>query len=156
MDKLTREIPFFLRFLADRPRFTQEGRFTLDTSRLETEGLKKLKIESEPELAKELKLLIQDWFANNSFDELAATAGDIKERWFERDSRISRSYIMATIRAHLPHDEKSMLRYRQLLFENSNTRVGRVVFSFKRSDFLGANLQQGANLPPGVRDEMPF
>lgn len=102
-DDLFSEIPKLLKYLTQLPEidFSKDRLvFTLDEIR--TEHLDNVKNESKSGLHKELEILIEDFFSNNNdADSFFATAKDIKREWFDRDTKISRSYILRVLREEM-------------------------------------------------------
>lgn len=88
------EIPYFLRWLLDVPKFKYEGRQAIPLRETETDILNSVKSESKTWLYKELHDRFEEWFYNNSdVKELYVTPLDVKDMWYSRDSRTNTSFI---------------------------------------------------------------
>ena len=113
-EQLYDEIPKFLRYLEQLPPldFDNGSRMFIHEERLHNESLQAVKDESRSGLYKELEMLINDFFNNNPQQEyLKLTSLDIKERWFNHDSKISRSYIFKTLKNDLGAIPTKMQKY---------------------------------------------
>ena len=89
------EIPNFLKYLLDRdkPDFSRSRQvFTLED--IGTEALETVKQESMSQLYKELYMTFEDIFNNNrNLDVIYFTPSNIKDRFYQRDSKVSAPYI---------------------------------------------------------------
>lgn len=128
------EIPDFLRYLNQLPAidFTKD-RLVLTPDQTRTKQLDEVKAESRSGLYKELEIFINDFFANNDMDTFYATAKDIKDQWFVRDTRISIAYIRKVIINEMNLKPQKTKRYTAFDNDSLSERVG-LPFLFVRPD----------------------
>lgn len=117
-NELFDEIPKFLKYLEQLPTpdFSQ-SRMVFTRDEIYTQELRAVKDESRSGLAKELEILIQDYFDNSQHDYFCATAKDIKERWFANDRDKSMAYIYKVLSDEM-NIERSPKTGRYTPFEN--------------------------------------
>ena len=125
------EIPKFIKFLTHMaPIDYTRSRMVFTEQEIETDSLKDIKNESKSGLHKELELMIDDFFNNNTAKEFLATAKDIKEHWFPTDKNISRSYILKVITQEMKLKTEKNQRYFPFSQISVTEKVGRP-FLFK-------------------------
>lgn len=112
-EDLFSEIPKFLKYLSDAPEidFTRSRMvFTMDE--IQTKELTDIKDESKSSLHKEIEMLLEDFFNNSpGLNQFEATAIDIKNKFFEKNSQISHNYIHKVLKNELKITQKGMKRY---------------------------------------------
>ena len=136
-DRLRDEIPALLKFLHQLPLHDlSKSRMVFTPEELDNKFLTAVKEESRSGLYKELQLLLSDYFNNNAdAAELTATAIDIKDHWFSKNSQISSPYIFKVIRDEFKMSKSNrVVRYTPFNIDKVITKTG-VPFTFKRSDF---------------------
>ena len=108
-----------------------KSRMVFTAEQIKTISLDHVKEESKSSIRKDIEYLIDDIFLNNSFDEFEATPKDIKEKWFERNSNISISYIAKILREEMKLEPQNMKRYRKFGDFNLDENTGKP-YLFKR------------------------
>lgn len=133
-DDLFKEVDKFLKYLEQQPDvdYTQDRLvFTLDQIR--TEQLDEVKEESKSGLYKEIEILIQHFFDNSPHDTtFLATAKDIKEEWFSRDTKISISYIRKVLTQEMNMFPEKIQRYLPFNKNELGKDIIGLPFIFKR------------------------
>ena len=100
LEDLTKEIPYFLHYLSqlDDVDFSK-SRQVFTTEEIGTDALKVVKSESKEGLHKDIDILLDDYCANNENEEaLYFIPIDIKNTFFQHDSRISVNYVTKIIK----------------------------------------------------------
>ena len=113
LNDLKEEIPYFLRWLLDIPKFKYETRQALSPKDIETDILINVKKESKTWLYKELYERFIDFFVENSGEkELYFTPLNIKDLWYSKDSKVNLPFIRNVIKTEfeLETSDKS-IRY---------------------------------------------
>lgn len=111
-DHLRDEIPMFLKYLTDLPKIDfSKSRMVFTEDEIQTIALDVIKEESKSSLRKEIEILTEDFFNNNDCLEFEATAKDIKLKWFDRDSKISISYIRKVLKDEMKMIPMALHRY---------------------------------------------
>ena len=116
------EIPYFLGFLNSMPDVDLlKSRMVFDAVELKTDALEKVKLESRSELHKEIEIKLDDWCTNNrETEKVMFTALDIKQKFFDKYSNISSSYITKTLKSDMElFPESKTTRY--LPFQESSS-----------------------------------
>lgn len=151
-DKMTKEIPAFLRFLLDLEKIDfSKSRMIFTEEEIRTETLEKVMAESRSGLYKELFVLFEDYFNNNdSVLSVEMAAIDIKNFWFNFNNQISSAYISKVIKDEFKLLPQSMKRYKPLSNEKEVEKSG-TPFIFERSLFTDS-VKQNVNLDL----ELPF
>lgn len=103
LNDMVGEIPYFLGYLNSLPKVDLlKSRMVFDEAILKTDALEKVKLESRSELHKEIEIKLDHWCTNNRETELVMfTALDMKEKFFEKYSNISTSYITKTLKSDM-------------------------------------------------------
>jgi len=140
------EIPCFLHHLLQMPEpdFTL-SRMVLTKDQIKNEYLEAVKKESKSGLYKELAELFNEYFDNHDQDTVYATVGDIKQRFFDRDNKIGRSYIRRVLRLEYEKEPVEKLQ-RYEAFDSLDKSVGKP-YEFKRSEFADKYEQPYGDLP---------
>ena len=96
---LFNEIPKFLKYLEQLPDidFTR-SRMVFTQDEISTNQLTIIKEESKSQLRKDIEIHVENIFLNNDFDEFEATAGDIKERFYDKNNQVGVSYIRTVLK----------------------------------------------------------
>jgi hypothetical protein len=135
--KFIAEIPKFLRYLhqLDDIEFGK-SRMVFTPEEIRNTNLDIVKRESWSGLRKELYLLIQDIFIKDKDKhEIELAVIDIKQFWFENDSRVSRSYIKKVIEDEMKYNKSDKIkRYNPPVYYGDSTKTG-TPYIFKRKDF---------------------
>lgn len=137
-DKLSQEIPSFLRYLLDEvpmPNLTQ-SRMVFTASQISNKYLDQVKEESRSTLYKEIQFAFTDLFNEySSYTEFQCTATDIKKKFFASEHNISASYIFKVLRDEFKLTPSANSRYRPFNAEMPGTVMGRF-FTLPRNLFL--------------------
>lgn len=156
---LAAEIPAFLKYLTQLPPVdTTKSRMIFTAEQLANEQLKSVKGESWSSLRKEIYMHFQDFFLNYSGDEVRATSGDIKSRWFSQNHNYAPHYITKVVQDEMKSSESKVCRYTPFDSDPNFKRVGRA-FVFKRADFLDPSDPDDLVEPSvtdGMDSEPPF
>lgn len=110
---LFEEIPRFLKYLTqlDEIDFSR-SRMVFTQEEIETDSLDRVKTESKSSLRKEIEILIDDFFTNNTeIKEMEVTSKDIKERWFAHNNQVSMNYIRKVIRDEMKIPTDGVKKY---------------------------------------------
>jgi len=150
-DNLLSEVPLLLRYLSDLPEIDySKSRMVFTAKELTNDLLDSVKKESRSTLFKELEILIQEYFdSNEEADSFQASLSDIKRAWFDRDSRITSSYIKKVIEEEMginKKEEKPVYYKSPLYGSETSGKTGRP-YTFKRLQFVGE---------PSKKQELPF
>jgi hypothetical protein len=133
-DKLKLEIPFFLKYLNELPKREYKSRMVFSAEELINKELHTVMTESKSSLYKELYEYITDHFDRNQYiNDFSVSLKDIKERWFERDTRISGNYIKKILIEEFHLEQPQKLSYYRPFGQDAEQR-GRV-YTFKRDDY---------------------
>lgn len=152
---LMREIPAFLHFLLHEvPEIdTSKSRMIFTLDQIQNKELQKTKEESRSGLYKDLHLLISDWFeANESEKELLATAKQIKEVWFNYNSKVSHSYLIKVLRNEFKLEPEKMQKFIPFNGKSeeklSQEKVSGKPYKFEREQFTDSAFTENVdNLP---------
>lgn len=148
-DKLSQEIPSFLRYLLDEvpmPNLTQ-SRMVFTASQISNKYLDQVKEESRSTLYKEIQFAFTDLFNEySSYTEFQCTATDIKKKFFASEHNISASYIFKVLRDEFKLTPSANSRYRPFNAEMPGTVMGRF-FTIPRNLFLKDEEVQSDALP---------
>lgn len=102
----------FLKYLEQLPPIDfKKDRLVFTDEETDTKELLDVKDESKSGLHKEIEILIDDFFNNSEHKQFEATAKDIKEEWFSKDSKISMSYIRKVLTQEMDCTVQKMKRY---------------------------------------------
>jgi len=115
-DNLIEEIPDFLKYLNDLEDIEYgRSRMVFTRDELENDLLKEVKKESRSGLQKDIEIHVQDWFEKNpSHDVLYMRLMDIKDNWFEHNTRASPNYIKKVLKEEIEAERCEMGRYKYL------------------------------------------
>ena len=106
------EIPKFLKYLEQLPEIDfSKSRMVFTEDEIKTDSLEIIKKESNSSLRKEIKIFVEDFFNNNNSNEFEATSKDIKEKWFDRDSKTSMNYIFKCLKNEMKIPLQKMKKY---------------------------------------------
>jgi hypothetical protein len=155
-EKMTNEIPAFLKFLIDLPEvdFTK-SRMVFTEDEIKTDTLEKVVAESRSNLYKELFTLFEDYFNNNpKVNEIEMAAIDIKNHWFAFNNQISAAYIGKVIKEEFKLSTDKLKRYKPLTSGNEVEKVGKP-FTFLRGFFVDRS-ENFVNVEDENNQELPF
>ena len=152
---LHKEIPKFLNYLSKLERIESKTRMVFTADQLKNDELERVMIESRSGLHKELETLICEFFESNNITFFEATLSDIKNRWFERDSRISQSYIKKVLEGEMGYKRQDMKRYSPM---NDGPGLGTkpgTPYMFKRHDFTDTHydVSDGYSIVNGAEED---
>jgi hypothetical protein len=136
--EVSKEIPAFLYKLQNEVPAVDfsVSRNGFKPEELENEGLKNVKEESKSWLYKELYEYIREYFLDNPDRyEMEATPTDIKNRWYERNSRAEIGYIKHVLKNEYGLNPEPLKRYDCIYGNNISKKVG-TPYSFKRENFI--------------------
>jgi hypothetical protein len=139
-EKMTNEIPAFLKFLIDLPAidFTK-SRMIFTEEEIRTDTLDKVVAESRSTLYKELFGIFEDYFNNNENIKIIEMASiDIKMHWFQNNNQISASYISKVLKDEFKFIPTKLKRYKPIVNGNEFEKVGKP-FVFERNFFTEEN-----------------
>lgn len=126
------EIPKFLKFLSQLPAIDlTKSRMVFTQEEIQTSNLNKVKEESRSGLFKELEMIIDDYFNQNSFDSFLAIPKDIKDKFFNHNNQISIAYIRKVIKEEMKLEALPMQRYNPFAEISLNEKTG-TPFQFHR------------------------
>lgn len=134
-DDLFKEIPKFLKYLTQLQEIDfSKSRMVFTPEEIESAALETVKEESRSSLFKEIYLLVEDFFNNNSnINEFEATAIDIKNKFFVSNNQISTNYIRKVLKNEFKLTTEKIKRYEPFA-ESMKDAVGSP-FLFKKVDF---------------------
>lgn len=137
-DKLSQEIPFFLRYLLDCVEMPDRTRsrmvFTVD--QIANQYLDQVKEESRSTLYKELSIAFTNLFNEwTTYTEFHCTPTDIKKKFFASEHNISASYIHKVLRDEFKLTPNANSRYRPFNADMPGSVVGKY-FIIPRDLFL--------------------
>ena len=136
-DKLISEIPKFLTYLKQMDDIEfGKSRMVFTPEEINNSNLDAVKRESWSGLRKELYILIQNEFMREEdLDEFEMASVDIKNDWFQNDSRIGRAYIKKVIEDEMKIVKSDQVkRYRPGNYKDGKEKTG-TPYLFKRKDF---------------------
>lgn len=135
------EIPAFLQYLFQLPAVDlRKSRQVFANEDIINDSLLRVKEESISWLHKELLIYIDDFFSSNSCSEFEATAKDIKEAWFTRNTQVTAAYIHKVIRDEMKVAVPAMKRYDPFL-NTMNKRPGKP-FLFKKISLFNESMSE--------------
>lgn len=122
MEDLTKEVPFFLYYLSTLENVdTTKSRQVFESEELLTEALVKVKKESLPGLHKDIVTLLEDHSMNNTdFEVFEFTAKDIKNKFFNSNTKVDINYINRMLRDSIKLNRNKMKRYHPLICKNTS------------------------------------
>ena len=138
---LLKEIPAFLTYLCNNIQVEfGKSRMVFTAEEIANKELDLVKRESYSGLRKELTTLLSEFFNENQ-DKTSVFAGlkDIKEFWFDKDSRISTHYIKKVLSDEMGYQPLKMSRFIPLNGTNSKTGTP---YQFDRKDFVNTPVKQ--------------
>jgi hypothetical protein len=149
---LFNEIPKFLKFLTQLPEIDfSKSRMVFTKEEIMTDSLMVVKEESKSGLRKEIELLFEEYFANNSgIQFIEVTARDIKDRWFINNNQISNSYIRKVLKEEMKLTTSELKRYKVWPDLSFNEKVGQV-FTFYNQSVK----KQQVTTVDDINEEMP-
>lgn len=152
-EDLRDEVPLLLRYLIDmEPIEYGQSRMVFTAAELSNEQLETVKRESRSNLFKELQVILKEWFEANPRDEvLYMRLKDIKDAWFDRDSRTTRHYINKVLMEEMNMEPEQMGRYR---YNGTGEKQPGTPFKFNRSDYTSSKVEQA--ISGHMDDELPF
>jgi len=155
LSDLEKEIPAFLYYLENEvPAIDFErDRFGFTPEELDNEYLQSLKHESKTYLYKELEEKITEFFLNEgeNLEEIKATAGDIKDKFFYNNYQIQLPYIRHVLKDEFNKTTKQGMYHP---FGNEEKRKGRY-FTFYKNDFIDENEAEKVKSEE-IEDGIPF
>lgn len=102
IERMIGEIPMFLRYLKQMEPAQKLTRMVFTPEQLRNKYLDVVKEESKSGLRKEIEILLTDFFHNNPhLDSVKFSAIDLKNKWFERDSRINMHYVRKVLQEEM-------------------------------------------------------
>ena len=143
---MAEEIPNFLKHLLDMPKPDfSKSRQVFTPEDIGTEALETVKSESMSQLYKELYMQFEDVFNNSrNLKKIEFTAKDLKERFYDRDGKVSAPYIKKTLEAEFYIKSGKNRRYNVLddtPLPGASKRIGRA-FTLHRSLFDTLSLEE--------------
>jgi hypothetical protein len=153
LDDLRSEIPDFLKYLDQLPALdVSKSRMVFTPEEIANANLRAVQKESWSNLRKELHMLFEDFFNNNTQKECHASATDIKTRWFERNSSREAHYISKVMKDEMRY---ASVNSTYVPFDNdpATKKKGRY-FIVKRTDYVQDTVEIQAELP--IFEEPPF
>lgn len=153
--KMTAEIPYFLRYLQQLPEIDMtKSRMIFTEEEIRTQYLEVVMDESKNTLRKELEMLIEDAFMQDrNMKEFKMTAMDIKKIWFEKNNNYSNPYIHKVLKNDMKVPIGKNQRYYPL--EGENSKIG-TPYIFKRENFVKEEMEIEVNFAPEVVKGLPF
>ncbi|MCP4651733.1 MAG: hypothetical protein GY853_16850, partial [PVC group bacterium] len=129
-DDLVKEIPAFLNYLDSLPALDYtKSRALFTPDELGNKNLETVKEESKTWLFEELRVLIDDFFDNNShISSFYATVGDIKTKWLANNTQVSLRYIRKVLVNEFKFEKiENSLRYEPFtqVSEMTKNKVGK-------------------------------
>ena len=153
--KMTSEIPYFLRYLQQLPEIDMsKSRMIFTEEEIRTQYLEVVMDESKNTLRKELEMLIEDAFMQDrNMNEFKMTAMDIKKIWFEKNNNYNNPYIHKVLKNDMKVPIGKNQRYYPL--EGENSKIG-TPYIFKRENFVKEEMDIEINFAPEVVKGLPF
>lgn len=149
-DKLLAEVPKFLRYLADMPAVDfSQSRMVFTADQLNNIEIELVKQESWSGLRKDITYYLTEYFQENDQQKLELTPTDIKTRWFDKDGRISVSYITKVLKDEMGYEPEDFKRYLPWNDNSRRTKPGKP-YLFKRNDFCKESINND------IEDYYPF
>lgn len=162
--KVNQEIPMFLKYLetkVDMPEY--KSRMVFSPEELHNEFLEDVKQESKSSLAKDIEMRMEALMLNDkSIECIKATPMDIKNAWYDKDSKITLSYIRKVLKEEFGLHSSKPEHYQQNLLgmvagEFSST-TGRY-YTFNREVFCcngEVEKEQAKSFPEVIDDKLSF
>lgn len=145
-DQLRDEVPKFLKLLIDLPEIDfSKSRMVFTEDEIQTNALENVKKESKSGLCKEIEYLLEHFFHNSNINEFEATAGDIKNKWFQNNNNFQISYIRKVLKEEMKLEPQKVKKY--LPFNDhspTNNMITGAPFLFK-STFIHEQLIDNQN-----------
>ena len=98
------EIPYFLFHLKNMAAVTIQTRMVFTPDQIRTDALNAVYAQSKSGLEKELRTLLEAHFIENGLSEIVATAGCIKNKFFEYNNKYSVRYISDVLKNEMGYD----------------------------------------------------
>lgn len=113
LEDMVSEIPYFLAHLNRlKPVDLTKSRMVFTADEIKTQALATVKKESLPELHKEIEFMLKDFCQQNTtLAEVKFTALDLKEKWFDKNSKYTVSYINKIIKISMKLERGNQQRY---------------------------------------------
>jgi len=133
---LLEEIPAFLNYLQSLPPVDWTvSRSGFTGKELVNQALYNVVLESRSSLAKDLEILIADFFDNTEEDSFLASIKDIKSKFFAYNNHIGLSYLRFVLRNEFKIQPEELQRYYPFDEKLVPTQAGRP-YCFVRSEFV--------------------
>jgi hypothetical protein len=135
-NRMKKEIPYFLFHLQNMPAVEIKSRMAFMAEEIRTEALNQVFEQSKSSLEKELRMHLEDYFLQKELDEIYATAGCIKSKFFDFNAKISNRYIADVLKKDMNY---SPVMHRLSEHDNRLLNPGKSIgkfYVFKRSDFV--------------------
>jgi len=135
-NRMKKEIPYFLFHLQNMPAVEIKSRMAFMPEEIRTEALNQVFEQSKSSLEKELRMHLEDYFLQKELDEIYATAGCIKSKFFDFNAKISNRYIADVLKKDMNY---SPVMHRLSEHDNRLLNPGKSIgkfYIFKRSDFV--------------------
>jgi hypothetical protein len=138
LNDMVSEIPALLDYLQNMPAIDfSKSRMVFTPAQIKNEYLDVVKEESKSGLYKELIELFTDFFMNSNVKECHCNPADIKEKFFNHDSKIDRNYIRRVIKQQFKKEpSEKVLRY--MPFDDQIEKVG-APFIFLQAEFYNGD-----------------
>ena len=152
---LVKEIPYFLKYLEEDVQLKKDigqTRMMFSTSDIETDTLKKIKLESRSNLHKDLDALFDEHFINNrEVEYIYFVASDVKTKFFSNNSRMNINYIDRVLKKEMKLTKTKPMRY--IPFEHDgDQRLKKTGRAYElRNPYYKLDLGEDEN-----EDEVPF
>lgn len=132
-DQLMAEIPAFIKYLIDMPDINYDtgSRMVFTKDEIKTEALSVVKSESKNGLQKSLEIHIQEFFDGNNMTEFYATVSDIKNKWFNHNSKVDVEYISKVLRVEMKMKACGIMKYSR--FDNNELPLTGRPYKFIRT-----------------------
>jgi len=132
---LLEEIPAFLNYLQSLPPVDWTvSRSGFTGKELVNQALYNVVLEGRSSLAKDLELLITDFFDNNEVNSFFASPIDIKNKFFPYDNRTGISWLLRILKENFKMIPEEMQRYTPFGEPTNFTKTGKP-YNFLREDF---------------------
>lgn len=136
LSQMQEEIPAFLNWLSHRKLLTEKlNRMWFYPDLLKTEALRKVIVNSQPTIIKELRQQLRDKFLDFGVEEIMMTATNIKDEFFGRN-RYEGNYLEKVLRDELKVTTVKQWRYNNTLYHDEGQAFAAAKSDMKlESDF---------------------
>ncbi len=123
LDLMQEEIPAFLNFMSTRKILTEQlNRMWFHPHLLKTEALRKVIINSQPTIIKELRQRMKEMFLDFGVEEILMTVSNVRDEFF-RGNRYEGNYLDRVIREDLKVQKVKQWRYNGKIYKTDGEAI---------------------------------